>query len=150
MKPRKCINGAEFRMLKSLKAQRVRRRLNPSRSFVISSCQLARKELSDWRHAKEEALSALKVLTEDPLEALRRVRKKTHKGEEDVEMDKDRMAAAIMEGEKNEREGEEEEEAGGANAKEEEPGPSRSEEVSSDAYGLLTLSFVWEVMWGNS
>jgi hypothetical protein len=97
--------------------------------------QLARQELSQWRHAKEEELSALKVLTEDPLDALRRVRKKTHKGEQDVERDTTTLAALLGEGAPQHKREQPEGDAAEARA-EEHRGGGAGEQVTSIG-GLL-------------
>ncbi|CAI9775687.1 unnamed protein product [Fraxinus pennsylvanica] len=70
--------------------------ISPERLCSMSAEELASKELSEWRMAKAEELAQMVVL---PDTDIRRLVKKTHKGEYQVEVERDySMAAEISSG----------------------------------------------------
>lgn len=62
--------------------------ISPERLCAMSAEELASKELSEWRMAKAEELAQMVVLPESDVD-IRRLVKKTHKGEFQVEVEQD-------------------------------------------------------------
>ncbi|XP_022875508.1 uncharacterized protein LOC111393947 [Olea europaea var. sylvestris] len=69
--------------------------ISPERLCSMSAEELASKELSEWRMAKAEEMAQMVVL---PDTDIRRLVKKTHKGEYQVEMERDYSMAAEVSG----------------------------------------------------
>ncbi|KAL2543921.1 SPOC domain/Transcription elongation factor S-II protein [Forsythia ovata] len=69
--------------------------ISPERLCSMSAEELASKELSEWRMAKAEELAQMVVL---PDTDIRRLVKKTHKGEYQVEVERDYSMAAEVSG----------------------------------------------------
>lgn len=63
--------------------------ISPDRFCSMTAEELASKELSEWRMAKAEELAQMVVLPDTDFDKRRRLVKKTHKGEYQVEMDED-------------------------------------------------------------
>lgn len=61
----------------------------PERLCSMTAEELASKELSEWRMAKAEELAQMVVLPDTEFDRRRRLVKKTHKGEYQVEMEED-------------------------------------------------------------
>ena len=70
--------------------------ITPQRLCSMSAEELASKELSEWRMAKAEEFAHMVVLQEDV--DLRRVVKKTHKGEVQVEVEDDSTSVEVAVG----------------------------------------------------
>lgn len=73
-------------------------KISPERLCTMSAEELASKELSEWRMAKAEELAQMKVLPDTEVD-IRRLVRKTHKGEFQVEVEHDdAMAAEVSAG----------------------------------------------------
>ncbi|XP_042039010.1 PHD finger protein 3-like [Salvia splendens] len=68
-------------------------KISPERLCSMSAEELASKELTEWRMAKAEELAQMKVLPDTEVDIKRLVRK-THKGEFQVEVEHDDLIAA--------------------------------------------------------
>ncbi|KAH6760655.1 hypothetical protein C2S51_017604 [Perilla frutescens var. frutescens] len=68
-------------------------KISPERLCSMSAEELASKELSEWRMAKAEELAQMKVLPDTEVD-IRRLVRKTHKGEFQVEVEHDDAIAA--------------------------------------------------------
>ncbi|KAL8521961.1 hypothetical protein ACS0TY_012202 [Phlomoides rotata] len=71
--------------------------ISPERLCSMSGEELASKELSEWRMAKAEELAQMKVLPDTEVD-IRRLVRKTHKGEFQVEVEHDDGMAAEVSG----------------------------------------------------
>lgn len=71
--------------------------ISPERLCSMSAEELASKELSEWRMAKAEELAQMKVLPDTEVD-IRRLVRKTHKGEYQVEVERDDGIAAEVSG----------------------------------------------------
>lgn len=73
-------------------------KISPERLCSMTAEELASKELSEWRMAKAEELAQMKVLPDTEVD-IRRLVRKTHKGEFQVEVEHDdAMAAEVSAG----------------------------------------------------
>ncbi|XP_042001038.1 uncharacterized protein LOC121750549 isoform X1 [Salvia splendens] len=68
-------------------------KISPERLCSMSAEELASKELTEWRMAKAEELAQMKVLPDTEVD-IRRLVRKTHKGEFQVEVEHDDLIAA--------------------------------------------------------
>lgn len=71
--------------------------ISPERLCSMSAEELASKELSEWRMAKAEELAQMKVLPDTEVD-IRSLVRKTHKGEFQVEVERDDAMAAEVSG----------------------------------------------------
>ncbi|KAK2983131.1 hypothetical protein RJ640_022603 [Escallonia rubra] len=67
--------------------------ISPERLCSMTAEELASKELSEWRMAKAEELAQMIVLPDSDVDMRRRLVKKTHKGEYQVEVEQDDSAS---------------------------------------------------------
>ncbi|KAL9679563.1 hypothetical protein QQ045_017429 [Rhodiola kirilowii] len=71
--------------------------ISPARLCSMSAEELASKELSEWRIAKAEEFDQLKILPDSDMD-IRRLVKKTHKGEVEVEVEEDDVSVEVSVG----------------------------------------------------
>lgn len=71
--------------------------ISPARLCKMSAEELASKELSEWRIAKAEEFDQLKILPDSDID-IRRLVKKTHKGEFQVEVEEDDVSVEVSVG----------------------------------------------------
>uniref|UniRef100_A0A7N0ZSX1 TFIIS central domain-containing protein n=1 Tax=Kalanchoe fedtschenkoi TaxID=63787 RepID=A0A7N0ZSX1_KALFE len=71
--------------------------ISPARLCSMTAEELASKELSEWRIAKAEEFEQMKILPDSEID-LRRLVKKTHKGEFQVEVEEDDVSVEVSVG----------------------------------------------------
>lgn len=96
-KARSLLFNLKDRNNPELRARVVSGEITPERLCCMTAEQLASKELSQWRIAKAEELAYMIVLPDSDVD-YRRLVKKTHKGEFQVEVEKDDVAPEVVAG----------------------------------------------------
>lgn len=96
-KARSLLFNLKDRNNPELRARVVSGEISPERLCSMTAEQLASKELSQWRIAKAEELAYMIVLPDSDVD-FRRLVKKTHKGEFQVEVEKDDVAPEVAAG----------------------------------------------------
>uniref|UniRef100_A0A7N0VJL1 TFIIS central domain-containing protein n=1 Tax=Kalanchoe fedtschenkoi TaxID=63787 RepID=A0A7N0VJL1_KALFE len=71
--------------------------ISPARLCSMTAEELASKELSEWRIAKAEEFDQMKILPDSDID-IRRLVKKTHKGEVQVEVEEDDVSVEVSVG----------------------------------------------------
>lgn len=96
-KARSLLFNLKDRNNPELRARVVSGEITPERLCCMTAEQLASKELSQWRIAKAEELAYMIVLPDSDVD-YRRLVKKTHKGEFQVEVEEDDVAPEVAAG----------------------------------------------------